>query len=132
MTSALKEPGRSPMTGGWARALLAYAAVTLLVVALGTWAFFLVYGAAAERRAVLVSAAVAVVVQLPAFALARRTAGVNVFAGWGAGALLRFVTLGLYAFLVVGPMALPSGAALLSLATFFFVSTLVEPLLLTL
>lgn len=131
MTSALEEPTRRA-TGGWARALLAYAAVTLLLVALGVWAFGLVYGGAAERRAVLLSAAVAFVVQLPAFAIARRTAGVNVFAGWGMGALLRFVTLGIYAFLVVGPMALPSGAALLSLATFFFVSTLVEPLLLTL
>jgi hypothetical protein len=131
MTSALKEPTRGPM-GGWARAMLAYAAVTLLLVALGVWAFALVYGGAAERRAVYVSAAVAFVVQLPAFAIARRTAGVNIFAGWGAGALLRFVTLGIYAFLVVEPMALPSGAALLSLATFFFVSTLVEPLLLTL
>lgn len=112
--------------------MLIYAAVTLLVIALAAWVFTLVFGGAAERRAVLISAAVAFVIQLPAFALARRTVGENIFAGWGAGVLLRFVALALYAFLVVERMALPSAPALLSLATFFFLSTLVEPLLLTL
>jgi hypothetical protein len=34
MTSALKEPGRSPIAGAWTRAMLAYAAVTLVVVAI--------------------------------------------------------------------------------------------------
>ena len=131
MTSALKNPTRSP-SSGWARALLAYAAVTLLILALGVWVFGLVFGGAADRRAVLVSAVIAFVIQLPTFALARSMAGENIFAGWGAGVLLRFVTLGVYALLVIGPLGLPGDPALLSLATFFFVSTLVEPLLLTL
>ena len=42
------------------------------------------------------------------------------------------LVLALYAFLVIDMLALPSAAALLSLATFFFVSTLVEPPLLKL
>ena len=56
--------------------------------------------------------------------------GTNPFAGWGMAMLLRFATLAIYGFLVVERLGLPSTAALLSLATFFFVSTLVEPPLL--
>ncbi|HEU4630609.1 MAG TPA: hypothetical protein VFS08_12740 [Gemmatimonadaceae bacterium] len=112
--------------------MLAHAAVTLLIIVLGTWVFGLVFHEAAERRAVLLSAAVAFVIQLLTFVLARRTVGENIFVGWGVGVLLRFVVLGIYAFLVVEPLALPAEPALLSLVAFFFVSTLVEPLLLTL
>ena len=69
-------------------------------------------------------------VQLVAFAAARHTSGTNPFAGWGVGMLLRFAALAIYGLVVVKAYALPSAAALLSLATFFFVSTLVEPPLL--
>jgi hypothetical protein len=51
-------------------------------------------------------------------------------AAWGLGMLLRFVVLVLYAFLVVKALALPAEAALLSLVAFFFLTTLVEPMLL--
>jgi hypothetical protein len=119
-------------TTRWVKAMAAYAAVALAIVAVGTWLFGLAFPAPAERRAVLVSAALAFVVQLVTFALARRSVGTNPFAGYGLGLLLRFATLFVYAFLVVGRLGLPSSAALLSLATFFFVSTLVEPPLLKL
>jgi hypothetical protein len=109
-----------------------YAAVALATIAAGAWLFGLAFPAPAERRAVLVSAGVAFVVQLVTFALARRTAGTNPFAGYGLGLLLRFATLFVYAFVVVQRLEWPMAAALLSLATFFFVSTLVEPPLLKL
>jgi hypothetical protein len=106
--------------------------VALAIIALGAWLFGMVFPAPAERQAVLVSAVLAFVVQLVTFAVARRSVGSNPFAGYGLGLLLRFATLFVYAFLVVGRFGLPSSAALLSLATFFFVSTLVEPPLLKL
>ncbi len=83
-----------------------------------------------ERHAIWVSAWVAVGVQLFAFAMVRLTLRSNPIAGWGLGALLRMVALGVYALVVVNALGLVSGAALISLATFFFLTTLVEPLLL--
>ena len=44
--------------------------------------------------------------------------------------LLRFATVGAWAFLGIKALGLPSGPALLSLVGFYFVSTLVEPLFL--
>lgn len=83
-----------------------------------------------ERHAILVSGWVAVGVQLFAFAVARLTLRSNPVAGWGLGALLRMVALGIYALVIVNTMELAPTAALISLATFFFLTTLVEPLLL--
>ncbi len=90
----------------------------------------MVYPGERERHAIWVSAWVAVGVQLFAFAIARLTLRSNPIAGWGLGALLRMVALGVYALVVVNALGLVSGAALISLATFFFLTTLVEPLLL--
>ena len=54
----------------------------------------------------------------------------NVIAGWGLGVVLRFATVGAWALLGIKALGIPSGPALLSLAGFYFVSTLVEPLFL--
>jgi hypothetical protein len=51
-------------------------------------------------------------------------------AAWGAGALLRFVALVVYALVAVKVVGLPSLPALLSLFVFFFLSMLLEPLFL--
>jgi hypothetical protein len=51
-------------------------------------------------------------------------------AGWGAGMLLRFLTLVLHALIGTRLMGFPPAPALLSLAAFFFVSTLIEPVFL--
>ena len=112
------------------KAFAIYGALCLVMLALGIWLFGLLFPTPAERRAVLVSAGLALVVQLVGFAAARHTSGTNPFAGWGIGMLLRFAALAIYGLIVVKAYALPSAAALLSLATFFFVSTLVEPPLL--
>lgn len=88
------------------------------------------YGAAAERRAIGTSALVAFVVQLIAFAIMRLSAKENVVAGWGVGALLRFLVFAVYALVIVKALALPAGAAMISMAVFLFVSTLLEPLFL--
>lgn len=112
------------------RAVAIYAAISLVILAVGIWIFAVVFPAPSERRAIYISAGIAFVIQIVGFLAARYTRGTNPFAGFGMGMLLRFVTLALYAFLVVDQLGLPSSAALLSLATFFFVSTLVEPPLL--
>lgn len=116
------------MTTG--RAVAVYSVISLVILAVGSWIFSVVFPGPTERRAVYTSAGIAFVVQIVGFLAARHTRGTNPFAGWGMGMLLRFATLAVYGFLVVGQLGLPSTAALLSLATFFFVSTLVEPPLL--
>jgi hypothetical protein len=90
-----------------------------------------VFSSAAGRRAVLWSAGIALVVQVVAFALARRTAPERVFQAVGVGAILRAVALVVYALLLLKPLGLPAVPALLSLATFFFVTTVLESWLLT-
>jgi hypothetical protein len=69
-------------------------------------------------------------VQLFSFTVARAWTATNVVAGWGMGMLIRFIVLAIYAFLSSRVLGLPVAAALVSLAAFFFVSTLLEPVLL--
>lgn len=90
-----------------------------------------VFSGPGGRRAVLVSAAIALVVQGMAFTLARLAAPGNVFKAWGAGTVLRFVTLVVYALVIIRPFGLPAVPALMSLASLFFVTTVLESLLLT-
>jgi hypothetical protein len=110
--------------------IAAFAGLSLAVIALTGWLISLAYGSPDASRAIWTSAAVAFSVQVLAFTIAKLSAKTNVMAGWGVGAILRFVVLGVYALVVVKAIGLPSGAALLSLVAFFFLSTLLEPLLL--
>ena len=112
------------------RPVALFAAATLVLIALAGWAFTFVYESPDAARAVWTSAGVAFVVQVLSFAVLKLSAKTNVMAGWGVGAILRFVVLGVYALVIVKALGLPSGAALLSLVAFFFLSTLLEPLLL--
>ena len=112
------------------KAFALFTAVSAAIVAGAGALLALLYRAGPERHALWVSAWVALGVQLFAFAIVRLTLRSNVVAGWGLGALLRMAALGVYAFVVVNALGLVSGAALISLATFFFLTTLVEPLLL--
>ena len=116
---------------GLGRGMALYALASLVAIGLATGVFVAIYPAPLERRAVLVSAVVALAVQLVAFALARLMAGRgSAIAGWGVGALICFAALVVYGF-VSRALGLPSNAALLSLATFFFLTELIEPPLLT-
>jgi hypothetical protein len=84
-----------------------------------------------SRRALGIAAVVAFVVQMVAFGIARAFARrQNVIAGWGIGIALRFVVLIGFGLVVVPVLALPMAPALMSLAMFLFVSTLIEPLFL--
>jgi hypothetical protein len=109
-----------------------FALLSLALVAGAYWVLGLIYAAPAERRALAVSAGVAYVVQLFAFAVARMMAASNVIAGWGLGVVLRLVTLAVYALVIVKAFGLVPGAALFSMALYLFLSTLIEPPLLKL
>ena len=112
------------------KAIALFGAASLLVIAITGAVFTIAYESPAATRAVWTSAAVAFLVQLVAFAIVKRSIRTNVMAGWGIGAMLRFLVLGIYAVVVVEALGLQQGAALVSLVAFFFLSTLIEPLLL--
>ncbi len=111
------------------KAVALFAAATAAIIGVAGWIFTRIYPTADGRRAVVASALVAVVVQLVGFVLVRAKRS-NPIAAWGLGTVLRFAVLAAYALFVVRAFGLPLAPALLSLATFFFLSTLVEPLLL--
>jgi hypothetical protein len=88
------------------------------------------YSGAAERRAIVIGACVALPLQLATFAGVRSVSREHVISAWMGGTLVRFIALVVYGFVVVKALGLPSGAALVSFAAFLFVLTLIEPLLL--
>jgi hypothetical protein len=112
------------------RAVGMFAVVGALLMGVVGWLLTLVYRGPAALHAILVSAAVALVVQLLAFAIVRLSAEKNVIAGWGVGAVLRFLVFAVYVLVIVKAFALANPAATISMAVFLFVSTLVEPLFL--
>ena len=89
----------------------------VLAIGLAGAVFAAVYDAPAEQ-AVLLSAVVALVVQLIAFAIAVARRRGNAIAGWALGAFVCFTALIVYGF--VSRAFGCRDAALLSLATFFF------------
>jgi hypothetical protein len=107
-----------------------FAVVSLLLIVLFGWMLMYAFPTAADAHAIVVSAVIAYVVQLVSFAVARQWAATNVIAGWGLGMLLRFFVLAMYALIGAKVVGLQLTPALVSLAVFFFVSTLAEPVLL--
>ena len=110
--------------------ILAFAAVAAALTASTAAIMTIVWSSPAEERAIWLSAGIAFVVQMLAFGVATIVRRDQVIVGWGLGALMRLITLSVYALVFVQALGLPATAALVSLATFFFLSTLVEPLLL--
>ena len=104
-----------------------FAALTIGITILAAWVYSLMFTSAEEHRAIMISAAIAVVVQLAGFAIGTLTMTANPIAGWGIGVLMRLFTLVVYGLVAVRVMSLPPGAALISMATFLFLTTLVEP-----
>lgn len=107
-----------------------HAAMTIAVVLVVGAALAFVFRGPGDLQAIWISGIVAIVVQLAAFALSRLAAGYgSLMARMGTGAILRLVALVAYALIVIFVLKLPAVAALVSLAAFFFLSTLIEPLL---
>ncbi|HET9425267.1 MAG TPA: hypothetical protein VFO55_07850 [Gemmatimonadaceae bacterium] len=118
-------PGRSRI-GGFPGFALATIALTAIAAVGLTW----VFTGPGDARAIWISAAVAALSQIAAFPAVRRLTAHNLMVGWGAGSLVRFATLGVYALVAALVLDLPMTAALVSLALFYFVSMVVEPLFL--
>jgi hypothetical protein len=93
-------------------------------------ALMLLFPNPADHEALELTAIVAFGVHVVTFAMARLMKGRNVWAGWLLGSLLRLVTLVVYAVLVAKVLMLPLVPALIGCATFLFLPTLIEPLLL--
>lgn len=120
-TSAIRLTGRG---------MALYVLGCLVVIGLAAGVFTAVYGSAPDRTMVWVSAALALVVQVVAHAIARLLAqSGNGVAGWGIGAVICLLVLVLYGF-VCRSLGQPTGPAMVSLATYFFLTELIEPPLL--
>jgi hypothetical protein len=111
--------------------VLSFAAASAVVIGV-TWGVgVLLFQDADVQRALGISAALAFGIQMVAFLIARRFAQrKNVIAGWGIGVALRFGALLIFGLIGVPRLDVPLSAALLGLAIFLFVSTLIEPLFL--
>ena len=107
-----------------------YAVAMIATIALVAWMLTLALAGPGANSAIGASAVVAVVVQIAAFAVTHSMMSHNVVAGWGAGSLVRLLTLFVYGLLAVKVLGLPAVPALISLVVFFFLSTLLEPLFL--
>lgn len=119
----------TPVKATLVKATLRYGVASALLLAVLGVVLLLAYGADMQR-AIVWSAGVSFVTQLVAFAIVQRMAKQNVIAGWGIGAILRFVVFVVWALVCIKSLALPSAAAMVSMAVFLFASTLVEPLFL--
>jgi hypothetical protein len=84
------------------------------------------------KQAIITSLAFGLVIQVVAFVVARSLGKDKMMIGWGLGSLIRLVTLAAYAWVVVPALGLPLAPALISLVAIFFVTMLIEPLLLAL
>jgi hypothetical protein len=102
------------------RGFAGFAAAMVAVIGGITWLSIALFGARIGPegvRAIVTSAGVAFTVQLLTFGIAKAIAPMNVMAGWAGGAIVRLVVLALHGLF---------GAAL-SLATFFFLTMMMEP-----
>jgi hypothetical protein len=107
-----------------------YAVISAALIAVAAWILTLVYSGADAQRAIMVSAVTALSVQVLAFALLRLWTGPAVMMAWGIGALARFLVIVVYALVVLRAAVLPLEPALVSLASFFVICTLIEPFML--
>ena len=107
-----------------------FIAVTIAVAGLGAWIITRVVPGADVARSVWASAVTVMVVQALAFSLVRMMQPVNVIAGWGLGMMLRLIALVAFGFFGVKALGLSMEPALLSMAGFFFVTTVIEPVFL--
>ena len=112
--------------------VMRFVAAAAVLIVVGAFLLGLLFRLPGDAHAIEVSAVIAFAVQSFAFAVVLLVAGAgtNVFPAWGLGMLLRLAALAVMGFWLVRALGLRAEPALLSLATFFFMTTLVEPLLL--
>ena len=109
-----------------------FSGAVVAIVLVSGLALAIPFSSGADRAAIRSSAVVAVIAQVFAFAIAKALTKSSFFGGWILGVVLRFATLIVYGIVAVKVLDLPAPAALISLVTFLFLSTLAEPKLLAL
>jgi hypothetical protein len=82
-------------------------------------------------QAIWTSIGIGLIVQVLTLLLARSFGRERMLVGWGIGAVIRLVALLVYGWAIVPALGLPLAPALLSLVAVFFVTTLIEPFLLS-
>jgi hypothetical protein len=78
-------------------------------------------------RAIVMSAGIAFTVQCLTFGIARAIMPMGLWTGWGAAVGIRAVTLIMHGFVGVPLLGLDAAPALLSLAAFFLMTSVIEP-----
>lgn len=116
------------------RALAVFAGISAAIIIITGLLLGTVFPATPQRQAILISAGLAFAVQLGAFALlapgkAGQAAPGEIMIRWGMGAIIRLVTLVMFAVLAKG-LQLPLAAALVSFGLFLFLTMIAEPVLL--
>ena len=112
------------------RAWLRFAVLSTMIITALAWVAALRWSDPMTAHAIWTSAIVASVVQLVSFAVARAFVASNPLVGWGLGSMVRFAAVIGHAVLGVPVLGVPSGAALMSLVVFLFVTMVLEPLFL--
>jgi hypothetical protein len=116
--------------------MIRFIAVAFALIAVLGLILARVFPGADALRAIEISAAVAFVIQVATFRALLPRKGVPDFPGgllmrWGAGAVVRLLSLLLYGLVATKLFGLPAAPALISLAVFYFATMLAEPLMLT-
>ncbi|MEO7367464.1 MAG: hypothetical protein ABIZ36_05875 [Gemmatimonadaceae bacterium] len=116
--------------------MIRFIAVALILIGVLGLILARVFPGAEALKAIEVSAAVAFVIQVLTFWAVVPPKGRPELPGgmlmrWGAGAVVRLFSLLLYGLVATKLFGLPAAPALVSLAAFFFVTMLAEPLMLT-
>lgn len=101
-------------------------AVAVALMGAVAWSFLDTHA----RLAMLLSAGLAIAVQMVAFAVARLLRSRNVMLGWGLGSILRLLVLVVYAVVAAKFSRVPLAPALLTFVGFLFVTTVIEPVFL--
>jgi len=104
--------------------------MTAALIALTGWLLTLGFVTGAERKALLISALLAGVVQMAAFGMLQWFGRDKALVGWGLGAVLRGTVLVVYGLFFARMFGLPLTAALVSFSVFLFVCMLLESLML--
>jgi len=111
-----------------------FAAISAAIIIGATLVLRMFFTGESQQQVMLLSAGLAFAVQVGAYAMlmpARKNQGApgELIIRWGMGAVIRLLVLMMFAGLATA-MHLPLDAALVSLATYFFLTMMAEPLLL--
>jgi hypothetical protein len=126
MMAAGSAPALRQRLGG----LAGFAIASLALIGVAGVGLSYLFRGPGDAQAIWISAALAWFTQLAAFPLVRRLTTTNLMTGWGVGSLVRLGTLLVYTLVGSLVLHLSMTPALVSLALFYFLTMVIEPLFL--